>query len=214
VVFKRRDPRSILRIVGEAFWPRGGWMRGFQYVRHRMHRLPGTPEQIARGVFAGAFTVFTPFFGLHFFVAAALARMMQGSILAALLATFIGNPLTYVPVAIISLQMGHWMLGTDMRSEVDDSIFSKFAAAAGDLWHNFKAIFTDERAHWSELHRFYDDVFFPWMVGAIIPGLVCGVICYYLSVPVIRAYQKRRLARLRKKMEKLRDQAGAAVVKR
>jgi uncharacterized protein len=31
---------------------------------------------------------------------------------------------------------------------------------------------------------------------------------------VIRAYQKRRLARLRKKMEKLRDQAGAAVVKR
>jgi uncharacterized protein len=214
VVFKRRESRSALRLVGEVFWPRGGWVRAFHYVKHRMHRLPGTPEQIARGVFAGAFTVFTPFFGLHFLVAAVLAKMMRGSILASLLATFIGNPLTYVPIAIISLQTGHWMLGSSMRSAVDDSTFSKFAAAAGDLWYNFVAIFTPERAHWAELHRFYDDVFFPWMVGSIIPGLICGAVCYYLSVPVIRAYQKRRLVRLRKKMEKLREQAGAAAVKR
>lgn len=208
MVFKRRDTRSILRVVAEAFWPRGGWLRGFQYVRHRMHRLPGTPEQIARGIFAGAFTIFTPFFGLHFVVAAVLARLMRGSILAALLATFLGNPLTYVPIAIISLQLGHWMLGTGMRGSVDESIFTKFAAAAGDLWHNFKAVFTTERAHWSELHVFYDDVFFPWMVGSIIPGLLCGMICYYLSVPVIRAYQKRRIARLQKKMEKLGERSG------
>lgn len=214
MVFKRRDSRSIQRLVGEVFWPRGGWVRAFHYVKHRMNRLPGTPEEIARGVFAGAFTIFTPFFGLHFVVAAVIAKLMRGSILAALLATFLGNPLTYVPIAIISLQTGHWMLGTSMRSAVDQSTFSKFAAAAGDLWHNFKAIFTPERAHWTELHRFYDDVFFPWMVGSILPGLLCGVICYYLSVPVIRAYQKRRVARLRKKMEKLRDQAGGAAVKR
>lgn len=185
-------------------------MRAFHYVKHRMHRLPGTPEQIARGVFAGAFTVFTPFFGFHFVVAALLARMMRGSILAALLATFLGNPLTYVPIALISLQTGHFMLGSSMRGVVNDSLFSKFTGAAGDLWHNFLAIFTPERAHWDELNRFYDDVFFPWMIGGLIPGLICGLVCYYASVPVIRAYQKRRAARLRKKMEKLRDQAGAA----
>jgi uncharacterized protein (DUF2062 family) len=214
VVFKRRDSRGVFRVVAEAFWPRGGWVRAFHYVKHRMHRLPGTPEQIARGVFAGAFTIFTPFFGLHFVVAAVLAKVMRGSILAALLATFLGNPLTYVPIAFISLQIGHWMLGTTMRGDLDDSIFSKFGAAAGDLWHNFVAMFTPETAHWEELHRFYDDVFFPWMVGSIIPGLICGAVCYYLSVPVIRAYQKRRSARLRKKMEKLREQAGAAAADR
>ncbi|MBF9057811.1 DUF2062 domain-containing protein [Rhodobacterales bacterium HKCCSP123] len=214
MVFKRRDSRGVFRVVAEAFWPRGGWVRAFHYVKHRMHRLPGTPEQIARGVFAGAFTIFTPFFGLHFVVAAALAKVMRGSILAALLATFLGNPLTYVPIAFISLQTGHWLLGTTMRGDLNDSIFAKFGAAAGDLWHNFVAIFTHETAHWEELHRFYDDVFFPWMVGSIIPGLICGVVCYYLSVPVIRAYQKRRSARLRKKMEKLREQAGAAAADR
>lgn len=207
MVFKRRDTRSILRYVADFVWPRGGWVRAFQYVQHRMRRLPGTPEQIARGVFAGAFTIFTPFFGLHFFVAAGLAVIMRGSIIAALLATFIGNPLTYVPIAIISLQLGHYMLGTSVRGTVDDSIFAKFAGAAGDLWHNFLAMFTDERAHWAELHRFYDDVFFPWLVGGLLPGIICGIACYALSVPVIRAYQKRRAARLRRKMEKLRDQA-------
>jgi uncharacterized protein (DUF2062 family) len=213
-VFKRRDSRSILRVVAEAFWPRGGWVRAAYYVKHRMRRLPGTPEQIARGVFAGAFTVFTPFFGLHFVTAAVLAKVMRGSILAALLATFIGNPLTYVPIAYISLQTGHWMLGTSMRGELDNSIFQSFGAATGDLWHNFVAIFTEARADWGELARFYEGVFFPWMVGSIIPGILCGAVCYYLSVPVIRAYQKGRSSRLRKKMEKLRAQAGAAAAKR
>ena len=214
MVFKRRDPRSILRIVGEAFWPRGGWMRGFQYVRHRMHRLPGTPEQIARGVFAGVFASFTPFFGMHFVVAALIAMVMRGSILAALLGTFVGNPLTYVPIAFLSLQTGHWLLGSTMRGELNDSLFHKFSAAAGDLWHNVVAMFTPETAHWDELSRFYDDVFFPWMIGSLIPGTIFGLLFYYISVPVIRAYQKRRTARLQKKMQKLREQAGAAAAKR
>ena len=213
-MFKRRDARSILRIVAEVFWPRGGWLRAAHYVKHRMRRLPGTPEQIARGVFAGVFASFTPFFGLHFIVAAILAKVMRGSILAALLGTFFGNPLTYVPIAYLSLQTGHWMLGTNMRGTLDDSMFAKFGAAAGDLWHNVVAIFTPEHAHWTELARFYEDVFFPWMVGALVPGIICGGICYYLSVPVIHAYQKRRSARLRKKMEKLREQAGAAAADR
>ena len=149
-MFKRRDARSTLRIVAEVFWPRGGWLRAAHYVKHRMRRLPGTPEQIARGVFAGVFASFTPFFGMHFIVAAILAKVMRGSILAALLGTFFGNPLTYVPIAYIALQTGHWMLGTSMRGTLDDSIFSKFGAAAGDLWHNVLAIFTPERAHWTD----------------------------------------------------------------
>lgn len=193
-----------------ALWPRGGWARAFQYVKHRLRRLPGTPEQIARGIFAGAFTVFTPLFGLHFFLAALLAWIMRGSILAALLATFIGNPLTYVPIAVISLQTGHFLLGTSPRGDVDESVFTKFGGAAGDLWHNFIAIFTPARADWHELEIFYRDVFYPWLVGGLIPGVVCGLVCYYLSVPVIRAYQKRRASKLRKKLDKLRRQARPA----
>jgi hypothetical protein len=196
--------------VAETVWPRGGWARAFQYVQYRLRRLPGTPEQIARGIFAGAFVVFSPLFGLHFFIAVIMAKLMRGSAIAALLATFIGNPLTYVPIAVISLQTGHFLLGTSPRGEVDESVLAKVGNAGADLWHNFIAIFTPDVADWSELAIFYDDVFFPWLIGGIIPGLVCGAVCYYLSVPVIRAYQKRRAAKLRKKMDKLARQAGAA----
>lgn len=209
-MFRRRDYRPWYRVILEALWPRGGWMRAAHYVKHRMRRLPGTPEQIARGVMAGAFVVFTPYFGLHFVLAVLLARVMRGSILASLLATFIGNPLTYVPIAFISLETGHFLLGTRLYGEINDSLFSRFGNAAGDLWHNFKAMFTDDVASWHELQVFWDTVVWPWTVGGIIPGLLCGIICYYLSVPVIRAYQNRRAARLRKKMNKLRQQAGAA----
>lgn len=209
-MFKRRDQRPWARILTEWVYPRGGWTRAFQYVQHRLSRLPGTPESIARGIFVGAFTSFTPFFGIHFVVAAVLAKMVRGNILAALIGTFVGNPLTYVPIALASLEFGHFMLGTEMRGRVEDGLFHKFGGALGDLWHNIQAVFTHERAHWDELHIFYDDVFFPWMVGGIIPGVICGIICYYLSVPVIRAYQKRRVARMQKKIRKMREQAGAS----
>lgn len=213
-MFKRRDYRPWARVVSEWVYPRGGWTRAFQYVQHRLSRLPGTPESISRGIFAGVLTAFTPLFGLHFVVAALLAKVMRGNILAALLATFVGNPLTYIPIALASLKFGHFILGTEMRGRLEDGLLQKFGGAFGDLWHNILAIFTAERAHWDELHIFYDDVFFPWMIGSIVPGIICGLICYYLCVPVIRAYQKRRVARLQKKMRKLREQADASSTKR
>ena len=209
-MFRRRDYRPWYQVIREVLWPRGGWMRAARYVQHRMQRLPGTPEEIARGIFAGAVVVFTPFFGLHFVLAVILAKIMRGSIIASLLATFIGNPLTYVPIAILSLEIGHFLLGTRAVHPVDDSMFARFGAAASDLWQNFKAIFTPEVAQWAELKVFWDTVVWPWTVGGLIPGLICGLVCYYLSVPLIRAYQNRKAARLRKKMEKLRRQADAA----
>ncbi|MGB0440846.1 MAG: DUF2062 domain-containing protein, partial [Paracoccaceae bacterium] len=43
MVFKRRDRRPIWQIVLDFLWPRGGWVRAFEYVKHRVRRLPDTP---------------------------------------------------------------------------------------------------------------------------------------------------------------------------
>lgn len=210
MVFKRRDARHWAEVVLRWFYPRGGWGRAVQYMRHRLHRLPGTPESIARGVFAGAVTVFTPFYGLHFVVAALLARVMKGNILAALLATFIGNPLTYVPIAVIALETGYFMLGVEREGGIGGGIFRRFSAAWRDLRDNFMTLFNGREPHWDGLRDFYFEIFWPWTVGGIIPGLICGLVCYYLSVPMIRAYQKRRISKLRSRMEKLKAQAREA----
>lgn len=204
MVFKRRDRRAIWQLVLDILWPRGGWVRAFEYVKHRVRRLPDTPEKIARGIWAGVFTAFTPFYGLHFVIAWLVALLMRGNILAALLGTFFGNPLTYLPIAATSLWFGHQLVGGRRPAAIDDTLAEKFSAAWRDLGHNFKALFTDERMDWHGLARFYDDVFFPFMIGAIIPGIICATVSYYLSVPVIRAYQNRRRKALEAKLGQLR----------
>lgn len=210
MVFKRRDRRSIWKIVSEFIYPKGGWARAFEYVKHRVRRLPDTPEKIARGVMAGVATTFTPFFGLHFVVAAVLAKLMRGNMLAALMATFFGNPLTYLPIAWTSLTTGHWLLGTNLDREMlreggrgACNLGCQFSTALNDLWHNFLALFTADKMDWTGLSIFYDETFYPFMVGSLIAGAIAGVIAYYVTLPLVAAYQNRRRKVLREKLKKL-----------
>jgi len=214
VVFRRRDRRPLWRVLLEFLWPRGGWGRAAQYVRHRVRRLPDTPEKISRGIWAGVFTAFTPFYGLHFIVAGLIAMVMRGNVLAALMATFFGNPLTYLPIAYSALGTGYWLLGTRMdRNLLVEGreglcgVGCQFGNAFQDLWHNFMAIFTHEKMDWRGLAEFNEEVFYPYLVGGILPGIVCATICYLLSVPVIRAYQNRRRKQLREKLALLKKPA-------
>ncbi len=207
MVFRRRDRRPLWKVVTDFFWPKGGWGRAFTYVKHRLHRLPDPPHRIARGIFAGVFTTFTPFYGLHFLFAAVLALLLRGNVVAALLGTFFGNPLTYVPIGVVSLQTGHALLGRRAlaEDEISRSLGGKFLDAGDDLKDNFLSIFNEDRADWHNLHVFYDEVFFPYMIGGIIPGIVTGLAAYYISLPVITAYQHRRKGVLKAKWVALKE---------
>lgn len=209
MVFKRRNPRSYFRTFVEALWPRGGWTRAFHYVKHRIRRLPDRPDRIARGVGAGVFVSFTPFFGLHFISAAISAWIVRGNVLAALLGTFFGNPLTFPIIAVSSMKFGHWILGTEFDESQHATIFGKFVGASEDLRHNFFAMFTDDTAHWTNLYNFWNEIFLPYLVGGFLPGIVAGVVAYYLSEPVIAAYQKHRRKRLKERFEKLKAKLHA-----
>lgn len=210
MVFKRRDKRSFLRILWELIYPKGGWARAFHYVKHRVRRLPDPPHRIARGIFAGVMTSFTPLFGLHFVTAALIAKTMQGNIIASIMATFFGNPITFPFIAVSSLQLGHWVLGTKYNEASEHSLMSSFGGAWHDLKHNFGAMFSDATAHWDRLYVFYDTVFLPYLVGGLILGPIAGIICYYLSVPVIAAYKNRRKGRLKAKLADIRAKKAAA----
>lgn len=211
MVFKRRDRRSPLQVLWELIWPRGGWTRAFHYVKHRVRRLPDSPERIARGIGAGVFASFTPFYGMHFVIAVILARVINGNILASLSGTFFGNPLTYVPIGVISLQTGHFILGTHFEEGSEHGLMGKFASAAGDLKNNSIALFTDRNADWHALKVFFQEVFYPYMIGGILPGIVTAVVCYYLSLPLIRTYQQRRRSKIKAKFHAIKKKAEAAL---
>ncbi|MCF6233115.1 MAG: DUF2062 domain-containing protein [Rhodobacteraceae bacterium] len=208
MVFKRRDPRSLLRATGEFLWPRGGWGRAYLYIKHRIRRLPDSPERIARGIWAGVFTTFTPFYTVHFLVAFLIARSMRANILAALMATFFGNPLTYVPIGVVSLKTGHFLLGTEFDEGTHRSFLGKFIDAGDDLKSNFIALFTGKDPDWHGLEVFFREVFHPYLVGGLIPGAITATIFYYISLTFIRAYQKRRRKRIKAKFEAIRKKAA------
>ncbi len=213
-MFKRRDRLPIGRAIWQAVWPRGGWARAAIYVKHRLRRLPDTPRKISRGILAGVFTTFTPFYGLHFVVAALLAFLMRGNVMAALLGTFFGNPLTYVPIAVVSLNLGHWMLGTRMRGKVDETIFGKFFGAGQDLlWNSWKAV-TGTAVDWTATAIFWNDVFFPWLIGGIVPGIFTGIAAYTISIPLIEAYQRRRRGNIKKTLDEIRRKAATRAQER
>lgn len=203
-MFRRREPRSYGRLAREAVWPRGGWARAASYVKHRLRRLPGSPGSIGRGVAAGVFASFTPMFGLHFILAALLAKLARGNIVAALLGTFAGNPLTFPFIAFASMELGHWILGTTRRGgDEPGPLLDAFSAAWSDLWRNARAAFTEAEASWSGLAVFWSDVFLPYAVGGVAPGLAAALAAYAVTAPVVAAYQRRRAQLAQRRLERV-----------
>jgi uncharacterized protein (DUF2062 family) len=188
-------------MIAELFYPRGGWGRAFSYIRLRLSRLPDKPHRIARGIAAGVFASFTPLFGFHFITAATVAFVIRGNVIAALLATFFGNPLTFPIIMAVSVDMGNWMLGQPNDMQLPQ-IVSALGRASTELWGNVASIYTGEARHWDGLTRFWHRVFIPYFVGGIIPGIIVATIMHYLSLPVIIAFQKRRSKKLRDQLEK------------
>nr|WP_255744389.1 DUF2062 domain-containing protein [Aliiroseovarius sediminis] len=190
-----------MRAIAEFFYPRGGWYRASRYVIYRVRRLPDPAHRISRGIAAGIFASFTPFFGLHFLTAAILSWIIRGNVLASLLATFVGNPLTFPLIAEVSVNLGNYILGQPSSIHLPQ-IITQIAAATSDFWSNITAPITGKDVDWARFSVFYDRVFLPYLVGCIIPGTIAAFAGYALSNPVIHAYQRRRIKKLKERYEK------------
>ncbi len=202
-MFKRRTQRSLTQKVVTVFYPRGGWMRAAGYVIHRLRRLPDAPERIAVGVGAGIAASFTPLFGFHFFLAALVAWSFRGNIFASLLSTFFGNPVTFPFIVVGSIGLGSWILGLEHAMSAGE-VMKAFGAASSEITTNVGALFSDRPVYWGRLLRFFHQVFLPYLLGGVLLGAIAGVIGYFASLPLIRAYQARRRKKLRERFEQAR----------
>jgi uncharacterized protein len=212
VVFKRREPLGWVAWLVQMVYPRGGFVRATRYVMHRMSRLPDDPHRVARGVFAGSLVGFLPLPGMQFVVAWLAARLMRGNLLAALLGTFNTNPVTTPFIAVFSISFGHWLLGVQAPLTAR-AIGDAFVRAGADLWDNFRAIFNDDVMQWDGLLQFWHDVYLPYFIGSFLIGVVLSGIGYYITIPLVCAYQKARAAKADERSEKrgrLRSALAAA----
>jgi uncharacterized protein (DUF2062 family) len=75
--------------------------------------LRDSESAIARGIAVGVFAGMFPFFGFQSLLGVLLAFLLRGNKLAAVAATWISNPFTYVPIFAANFHLGSWLLRTE-----------------------------------------------------------------------------------------------------
>ena len=181
MLFRRREEESLLGRMRVHLWPRRSWGRSSRYVVYRLRRLSDTPHAVALGFAAGVFIAVTPFLGTHMVVAALLAWAIGGSIVAALLGTFVGNPLTYPAIWYSTYGVGNLMLGGKAGQQPIDLSGGIFQKSLEQLWPILK----------------------PMTLGSVPVGLALAALSYVLVKPMVDAYKHRRRRELRSGREAL-----------
>jgi uncharacterized protein len=179
MLFRRREAESFLERMRVHVWPRRSWMRSSRYVVYRLRRLSDTPHAVALGFAIGVFTALTPFLGTHMVMAALLAWIIGGSVVAALLGTFVGNPLTYPLFWYSTYEVGSLMLRGKVGKEHIDLSGGIFQKSLEQLWPILK----------------------PMTLGSIPVGLALAALSYVLVKPMVEAYKNRRRRELQLRSE-------------
>ncbi len=198
MIFKRRNKRLTLVRLREYVLPKKGWKRAFEYVVHRLKRIPDSPQKISLGLSIGVFASFTPLFGLHFFLAGVLAYIFKVNVLAAIIGTFFGNPVTWPLIASFSVNLGQILLKRDLSDF--ETFLDHFVSAGHSVLIGVGTILSGMSPDWSTTRAFWDEIFLPYLIGGFILGLVAGFVSYFICRPIIYAY---KIARKKKKFRSL-----------
>lgn len=156
------------------------------YYWRRMLRLRATPHEVALGCAAGVFAACTPFLGFQMVLAVALAFLLRVSIPAALLGTFIGNPLSWPAIWGASYVAGVWVLGDDPAYAAEH-----FVQSANALGATLMAPSPSLDTAVGSLSPIIE----PMIIGGLLVGLIAAVFSYYPTRQAVRVFQKRRRVR-------------------
>ena len=64
------------------------------------------------------------------------------------------------------------------------------------------SIFGPEKARWDGLIQFWHEIYLPYFIGALGPALLISGVAYYVTIPLVEAYQKARAATAKERGER------------
>jgi uncharacterized protein (DUF2062 family) len=188
MLFGRRKPAGFLERVRVALWPRRSFARSTRYVLLRLKRLRSSPHRIALGAAAGVFAIWTPFLGFQLMMAGGISWVLRGSILASLLSSFAGNPLTYPLIWFASFNLGEALLGQQTSLRIID-----LQSKAGTLRDSIVAGSGDRVG--SALESLWP-LFKPMVIGSLPLGAFAALATYMGVRKMIAASNARRRQKL------------------
>ena len=158
---------------------KGAGKRRLRYFYLRFLRMQGSSEAIARGLAAGVFMGMFPVFGFQILLGILLASIIQGNKPIAAAATWISNPLTYVPIFALNFHIGQWVLGTN------------------------QLVFRDlEAMQLGELLKLGPTFITTFLVGCVIMGTSASSVAYISGLWIVRHLRHQRRTQSNRKTPK------------
>ena len=202
-MFRRRKPLSVLKQLRAVIWPERGFRRLFSYLIQRIIRLPGTPASIASGFASGVAASFTPFLGLHFILAGALALLLRGNVLASAIGTFFGNPWTFILIWLADYEVGLGVIHTfGYGASLHVLSIDELGAIMGNVMRFLS--FTGNTT-WADLSRDIEQVFMPMLIGGTVLGVIAWVSSFVLTLWAVKGWRLHRAKRLLKAVQRAAD---------
>jgi uncharacterized protein (DUF2062 family) len=127
-----------------------------------------SPAQIALGAAIGIFLALSPFLGIHTIAALGLALVFRASRPAAVLGTFINNPVTMTFIYLLEIKLGSYVLGYSLTMPEG-------------IWKDFVELFSLGRQAVLSI-----------MTGFIILGLLSAIAVYLLTLGAVLYMRKAR----------------------
>lgn len=176
-------------------------MRSGQYVTKRILRLTATPHAVAAGVAAGAFTSFTPFMGLHFFLAFVLAWLLRGNLLASALGTFVGNPLTFPFIWAATYKTGQYVLNNVADAGDPPALGAAMKNIFNSVWQ------LDGTGALMGLEQIWTPILYPMLIGGLIVGPIVAVPIYFVTRRAAAIFREGRRNKLMSKATEIQGKA-------
>lgn len=185
---ENQDEQTTMSWRSKLSW----WCSPRQWVRTIIH-LDDTPHSIALGTAIGVFIGLTPTFGIQmllvFAVAFAAKPIFSFNKFAALVAVYISNPFTMVPIYWFNYQLGTVFIPSEIT------------------WDEFVRLFRYNS--YSEWVFAISNVFYtlgaPLVIGSLLVATFFSLPTYPFVLRLVEGVQQRRLARKAKKSRKATD---------
>ena len=194
-MFRRRTPLTKTNQIRSFIWPERGFRRLFSYFFQRIVRMPGTSASIAAGMASGVAASFTPFVGLHLLIAALLAILFRGNVLASAIGTFFGNPWTFLFIWVSDYRLGLWLLRQSGYGE--QLVVLSFQQLTEVMTTVIKFFTFSTDVDWQQMTMSLEQVFLPMAIGGMVLGMTAWLVAFVLtfySVEVWRAHRAKRMA--------------------